>query len=50
MAKQLNDAADLRIKLEEQVKDLQRQLKTSRDDNNNLKKRYQLTFFNLRYV
>jgi len=39
MTKQLADAAELRKKLEEQVRDLQRQLKTSREENGNLKKR-----------
>jgi len=41
MTKQLSDATEIRTRLEEQVRDLQRQLKTSREDNSSLKKRVQ---------
>lgn len=39
MTKQLNDAADLRQKMEDHIKDLQHQLKNARDESNLLKKR-----------
>jgi hypothetical protein len=40
MTKQLTDAADLRQKMEDHIKDLQHQLKNSRDENALMKKRY----------
>lgn len=39
MTKQLNDAADLRQKMEDHIKDLQQQLKNSREENNVHKKK-----------
>lgn len=39
LAKQLNDANELRVKLEEQVKGLQKQLNTSREENKTSAKR-----------
>lgn len=40
MTKQLQDGAELKIKMEEQIKDLQKQLNNAREENRNLTKRY----------
>lgn len=39
LTKQLEDGAELRLKMEEQTRDLQRQLKTEREENKRLTKR-----------
>lgn len=41
LTKQLEDSKDLRKQLMDQVNDLQKQLKNERDDNKQLRKRYQ---------
>src|SRR4051812_35338599 len=45
LTKQLEEGLELRRKMEEQTKDLQRQLKMERDENKNLNKRSVALFF-----
>lgn len=45
LAKQLNDANELRVKMEEQVKGLQKQLNTAREENKTSTKRYSFWMF-----
>ena len=42
LSKQVEDMAELKVHLSEQVNDLQRQLKTEREENKNMKKRIQI--------
>jgi len=42
LSKQVEDMSELKVHLNEQVSDLQRQLKTEREENKNLKKRIQI--------
>mmetsp|Transcript_20828 Transcript_20828/g.29841 ORF Transcript_20828/g.29841 Transcript_20828/m.29841 type:complete len:381 (+) Transcript_20828:73-1215(+) len=48
LTKQLEDGVELRLKMEEQNKDLQRQLKTEREENKRLNKRIQIMETDLR--
>ena len=47
LTKQLEDGVELRLKMEEQSKDLQRQLKTEREENKRLNKRYIIELLSL---
>lgn len=42
LTKQLEEGLELRKKMEEQTRDLQRQLKTERDENKSLNKRFDI--------